>query len=157
VRAAGEEDVVRGWDRKDPDSDLPIIEDLAAIVVLVERHGVLYLRYSKGPASDARDGPSRDYESGLELPGLSVTVVSPEPWWTRPVEEWVARRICKYDELGDEARYPWLLTGQPVGFGPDHEPLLQKTLPLARVGARALREARRIYEQRFDVGQDARS
>jgi hypothetical protein len=139
------------------DSDLPIVGNLAAIVVLVERHGMLYLRYSKGPTSDAEAGRSRDYESGLEMPGLSVTVVSPEPWWTRPVEDWVARRICKYDELDDEERYPWLLTGQPVGFGPDHEPLLQKPRPVARVGTAALHEARRVYEERFDVGQDARS
>jgi hypothetical protein len=118
---------------------------------------VLYLRYSKGPTSDAKEGRSRDYESGLELPGLSVTVVSPEPWWTRPVEEWVARRICKYDELDDEARYPWLLTGQAVGFGPDHEPLLQKARAVARVGPGALHEARRVYEERFDVDRDARS
>lgn len=140
-----------------PESDLPTVEDLTAIVELIERHGVLFLRYSKGPASDAKEGRSRDYESGLELPGLSVTVVSPEPWWTRPVEEWVARRICKYDELDDEERYSWLLTGQPVGFGPDHEPLLQKARPVARVGSGALHEARRIYEERFDVGKDARS
>jgi len=145
----------RAADESDP--DLPTLEDLAAIVALVERHGDLYLRYSRGPASDAKDGHSRDYESGLELPGLSVTVVSPEPWWTRPVEEWVARRICKYDELDDEERYPWLLTGELVGLGPDHEPLLQAVHPLARVGTGALDEARSIYEQRFDVGQDARS
>jgi hypothetical protein len=86
-----------------------------------------------------------------------VTVVSPEPWWARPVEEWVARRICKYDELDDEQRYPWLLTGQLVGYGPDHEPLLRETRPVARVGGCALREARRVYEERFDVGRDARS
>jgi hypothetical protein len=157
VRAAGEEDVVSDRAAVDPESDLPTVEDLRAIVVLIQRHGVLFLRYSKGPASDAKEGHSRDYESGLELPGLSVTVVSPEPWWTRPVEEWVARRICKYDELDDEERYPWLLTGQPVGFGPDHEPLLQKARPVARVGTGALHEARRIYEERFDVGQDASS
>jgi Family of unknown function (DUF6098) len=138
-------------------SDLPTVDDLRAIVKLVERHGVLFLRYSKGPDADAEHGGSRDYESGLDLPGLSVTVVSPEPWWTRPVEDWVARRICKYDELDDEDRYPWLLTGQPVGFGPDHEPLLQDARAVARVGTGALREARRLYEERFDVGQDARS
>jgi hypothetical protein len=118
----------RAADESDP--DLPTLEDLAAIVALVERHGALYLRYSRGPASDAKDGHSRDYESGLELPGLSVTVVSPEPWWTRPVEEWVARRICKYDELDDEERYPWLLTGELVGFGPDHEHCYRQSILL---------------------------
>jgi hypothetical protein len=123
----------------------------------VQRHGVLYLRYSKGPDADVKEGHSRDYESGLELPGLSVTVVSPEPWWTRPVEEWVARRICKYDELNDEQRYPWLLTGQLAAYGPDHEPVLREVHAVARVGACALREARRVYEKRLDVGQDARS
>jgi hypothetical protein len=141
----------------DLNSGLPTVEDLAAIVALVERHQPLFLRYSKGPASDAETGRSRDYESGLDLPGLSVTVVSPEPWWTRPQEEWVARRICKYDELDDQERFPWLLTGQQVGFGPDHEPLLQAVDPVARVGTGALHEARRVYEERFDVGKDAQS
>jgi len=36
----------------------------------------VYLRYSRGPEADAHQA-SRDYESGLELPGLSVIPLAP--------------------------------------------------------------------------------
>src|SRR5215218_229520 len=106
----------------------PVLRSLAEVVDVVGAHDVMYLRYSEGPEEDLDGGgSSRDYEADVELPGLSVTVVSPEPWWPRPVEDWVARRLCKYAELGEEEdRYPWLLTGQVVGNGPDHEPLVDQ-------------------------------
>ena len=96
-----------------------VIRDFDELVALVrETEPPLYLRYSKGPEHDASAGPSRDYEADVELPGLSVTNLSPEPWWTRPVEDWVARRICKYLELGqEEDRFAWLLTGAERGRG----------------------------------------
>ena len=138
-------------------SELAVAEDLAAVVDLVQRHGTLFLRYSKGPDADAREPRSLDYESGVELPGLSVTTIQPEDWWPRPAEDWVARRICKYAELGEEEdRFPWLLTGQVVGYGPDHEPLVQDVQPLARISARALDQAQGVYRERFEVGQDSR-
>jgi hypothetical protein len=136
------------------DEDLPVIETLDAIVALVDRHPEVFVRYSHGPRSD-RTAQSRDYESGLDLPGLSVTVATPEPWWTRPIADWVARRLCKYAELADRDRFPWLLTGEVVGRGPDHEPLVELGEALARVGSRAMEEARRVYEERFDVGQSS--
>jgi hypothetical protein len=63
-----------------------------------------FLRYSRGPDADAEEGPSRDYEADVEMTGWSVTTLRPESWWTRPAEEWVARRICKYLDLGGDAR-----------------------------------------------------
>lgn len=139
-------------------SQLPVIDDLAELTDLVTRRRDLFLRYSKGPAADAASGPSRDYESGLRMPGLSVTTMTPEPWWTRPAADWVARRICKYAELGAERdRYPWLLTGRVVGWGPDHEPLVADVAAVARIGPHALEAAMRRYRERFDVGQDSRS
>jgi len=134
------------------------VDTLAEVTELASRHGQLFLRYSRGPEDDDEHGNSRDYEAGLDLPGLSVTPITPEPWWTRPVEDWVARRICKYDELGEEdGRYPWLLTGRVVGNGPDHEPLVVEVSPVARIGRAALAEARRAYQERFDVGEDSRA
>jgi hypothetical protein len=67
------------------------------------------------------------------MPGLSVTPLHPEPWWTRPLVDWVARRLCKYLELADRTwdRRPWVLTGNVVGYGPDHEPLVDNVRPLA--------------------------
>jgi hypothetical protein len=116
----------------------------------------LYLRYSKGPDHDRSSGPSRDYEAEVDLPGLSVTNISPEPWWSRPAEDWVARRICKYLELGEEEdRYPWLLTGTETGRGPDHEPVVEMGEVVGRLADAVVEEARRLYEARFDVGDDS--
>ncbi|TCO42507.1 hypothetical protein EV646_113129 [Kribbella antiqua] len=137
-------------------SEPPPLDDLHQLVRFVQNHTGVLLRYSKGPQADADSGPSRDYEAGVELPGLSATTVEPEPWWPRPAEEWIARRVCKYAELGEqEGRYPWLLTGEIAGYGPDHEPLVVQVRPLARITTRALNQAKALYQQRFTVGRDS--
>jgi Family of unknown function (DUF6098) len=137
--------------------DLPVVDDFEALADLVRDRPGLLLRYSKGPAADRAEGPSRDYEADVDLPGLSVTTIGPEPWWTRPAEDWIARRICKYAELGDEHdRFPWLLEGRVVGRGPDHEPVVVDPEPVARIGPAALTEAQRRYHARFEVGEDSR-
>jgi hypothetical protein len=149
-------------DERSPDeprvtSHLKVMEELADVVETVRVHGTVYLRYSEGPEEDLRHRSSRDYESGVDLPGLSVTVISPEPWWPRPVEDWVARRLCTYAELGaSEGRFPWLLTGRVVGNGPDHEPLVDQVRPIARISERAVREAEGVYRARFNAGRDSR-
>jgi hypothetical protein len=133
------------------------LRSLAEVVDVVRAHDILYLRYSEGPEEDLSGGSSRDYEADVDLPGLSVTVATPKPWWPRPVEDWVARRLCKYAELGAAAgRFPWLLTGRPVGNGPDHEPLVDQVRPVARVGDEAVREAVWLYHERFNAGEDSR-
>jgi hypothetical protein len=138
-------------------ADLAELGCLADVVDVVLEHGTLYLRYSTGPEEDLRHRSSRDYEADVELPGLSVTVASPEPWWPRPVEDWVARRLCKYADLGAaNGRFPWLLTGRVVGNGPDHEPLVDQVRPIARVSDGALREAVCVYHERFRAGADSR-
>ncbi|MEU4344070.1 DUF6098 family protein [Nocardia sp. NPDC023852] len=130
------------------------LEELCEFVA--HRDDVVYLRYSRGPAADA-EGPSHDFEADVDLPGLSVTVVTPEPWWPRPAREWIARRLCKYAELGNEQhRFPWLLTGRIAGFGPDHEPLIADPVPLARISGPAVEEATTVYREAFRVGQDSR-
>lgn len=135
---------------------LPVVPDLAGVVDIVRVHDAVYLRYSEGPLHDLVRRCSRDYEAEVDLPGLSVTVVSPEPWWPRPVEDWVARRLCKYAELGGAAgRFPWLLTGRVVGNGPDHEPLVDQAQPIARIAGQAVREALRVYHERFRVGESS--
>jgi hypothetical protein len=137
-------------------ADLDVVDDLDSVVELAEAHEDLFLRYSRGPEAD-RDRVSRDYEAGIDMPGLSVTPIRPEPWWTRPAREWVARRICKYRELNEADRFPWLLTGQVVGAGPDHEPLVDHVHAVARVGDEALREAKQCYQEAFEVSRDSRA
>lgn len=129
-----------------------VINTLEELASLAQGDGTVYLRYSCGYEAD-RDGTSEDGESGLALPGLSVNPLTPEKWWSRPVEDWLARQICQYRHLAeDEERYPWVLTGTCVGRGPDCEPLLAEVKPLGRLHEDLLHEAGRIYDERFDAG-----
>jgi len=116
-----------------------------------------YLRYSRGPDADAQQA-SRDYESGLLLPGLSVIPLAPPSWWSRPVPDWLARQVCKYVQLteGDPGRCAWVLTGSKVGLGPDQEPLITDPRPLAILADAVVEQAKRHYHERFDVGRDSR-
>ena len=83
-------------------SSMGAITEFDRLVGVVEaRPDTVYLRYSHGPDADVSGRPSRDHESGVQLPGLAVTILTPEPWWGRPTADWIARRVCKYAELGE--------------------------------------------------------
>ena len=135
-------------------TDLPrSLETLAGLADLVRDLGQVYVRYSEGPACD--DAPSVDSESGLPLPGLSANPLHCEDWWTRPLDDWLARQICQYRELqqknGD--RFAWILQGVEVGRGPDCEPLLRSVRPVGRPTDRLLAEAADRYRERFRAGK----
>jgi hypothetical protein len=101
---------------------------------------------------------SCDYESGLELPGLSVNPLDPEPWWTRPSVDWIARQLCQYRHLkehADETRVAWVCRGRLVGRGPDCEPLLDPVTPVALLAESLLDQAEQHYREQFDVGRDS--
>ncbi|MHA7207669.1 DUF6098 family protein [Arthrobacter sp. MDT1-65] len=133
-------------------ADDRVITTLAELCDLVRAGGTVYLRYSSGFATDC-GGTSRDGESGLDLPGLSVNPLTPEAWWTRPLDDWLARQVCQYRHLAKEQeRFPWVLTGECVGRGPDSEPLLARVVPLGRLHDDVLQEAGRVYDERFDAG-----
>jgi hypothetical protein len=136
--------------------DLRSVESLDELAELVDREPGLCIRYSKGPGAD-RDRRSVDYESGLALPGLSANPLTPEPWWTRDIRDWLARQICHYVHLQDETeeRRPWLLVGETAGCGPDREPLLDPWDAVAWISDRAVNEARERYERNFEVGEDS--
>jgi Family of unknown function (DUF6098) len=114
----------------------------------------LFLRYSEGPDADA-DGRSIDTESGLELPGLSVNPLDPEPWWTRPTADWLARQLCQYKHLSERNpdRVAWVLKGTLVGRGPDCEPLIGDAEFVARLDDALLTEAEQRYHARFAAGR----
>jgi hypothetical protein len=138
-------------------SAMGTMTDFDRLVRTVEDHpSTVYLRYSHGPGPDTDGTASRDYESGAQLPGLSVTVLTPEPWWDRPVADWIARRVCKYAEHGTDGRRPWILVGEVVGRGPDHEPLLGEFEPLAWLDTAVVEQALDHYRTRFDVGRRSR-
>jgi hypothetical protein len=131
------------------------LDTLDALCRLIRGSAPLYVRYSKGPGHD-RSETSRDYESGLDMPGLSVNPLLPEPWWTKPVEQWVARQLCQYLKLHEgEGRRAWVLRGEISGYGPDREPLLQPWEPVAWLSDDLIAEARDCYHANFDVGRDS--
>jgi hypothetical protein len=129
------------------------VGSLAEVAELADSRAPLFVRFSAGPEADAAEA-SRDYESGCELPGLSVNPLNPEPWFDRPVLHWAARQLVQYAHLGEKDRYAWILAGRVVGRGPDCEPLLADVDPVARIPDDVVRQARVLYEEVFDVGHD---
>lgn len=134
----------------------PRLVKLADLEEIVSAREALYVRYSRGPHADRET--SRDYESGLDLPGLSANPLTPERWWTRPLREWLARQLCNYVHLSEDApdeRIAWVLTGPVVARGPDNEPLIEPATAVAILDDRLVEEAKRVYRDRFDVGRDS--
>lgn len=134
---------------------MPQVGSLAELAGYVAED--VYLRFSRGPEDD-RDRTSWDYESNQRLPGLSVNPLAPEDWWERPIEDWLARQVCKYLHLRTEAdddRYAWVLRGRVVSYGPDREPLVVDVEPLAWLSPETLTQAQERYRERFDVGEDS--
>jgi hypothetical protein len=134
---------------------LQTLDSLHALCRLIAKSEPLHVRYSKGPEHD-RAHTSRDYESGLDMPGLSVNPLAPESWWTKPIEQWVARQLCQYVKLHEgEERRAWVLRGQISGYGPDREPLLQPWEPVAWLSDDLIADARDCYRANFNVGRDS--
>ncbi|GAA4430416.1 hypothetical protein GCM10023169_33830 [Georgenia halophila] len=133
--------------------ELPLLEDIGQVVDLQRKVGQLYVRYSKGPDADVPE-ESVDKESGCRLPGLSANPITPEPWWDRPSEQWVARQLCQYDHLSRRrGTVGWLLTGKMVGRGPDCEPLLSDVAALAVISPKCQDQAKDVYEKAFEPGR----
>ena len=136
--------------------DIPRLSGLADVVALVRERPDAHVRYSRDPRTGAGRG-STDTESGLELPGLSVNPLGAEAWWSRPLDDWIARQLCQYRHLAgeddDEEREAWVVAGREVGRGPDCEPLLADVEVLAVVGEDALDEAEARYRAVFDAGR----
>ncbi len=127
-----------------------MLRTLAQVTSLVRDRPGVHVRFSGDIDADLRQG-SLDAESGIRLPGVSVNPLAPEDWWTRPTEDWVARQLCQYAHLLDEepGRHAYLLEGTVVGRGPDREPLLMPARLVDRLDDSVLREAQRVYEERF--------
>ncbi|GGM07305.1 hypothetical protein GCM10010129_59040 [Streptomyces fumigatiscleroticus] len=128
------------------DDDLPVVRTLAELTDLVRRRHGLYVRWSRGPATDLARVSSRDELTGVAMPGLSANPLDIEAWWEdRPVAVWVARRLHDYAHLphdkGPGVR-PWVLAGRETGRGPDNEPLVVDVRPLCWIDQAVIEEAR---------------
>ncbi|MCM3696650.1 DUF6098 family protein [Microbacterium oleivorans] len=137
-----------------PTSTLLVIHRLAELAALVRSSPGLHVRWSEGPGQDA-ERTSIDAESGLRLPGLSVNPLDAEGWWTRPLEDWLARQLSQYRHLQDENpdRFAWILRGEFAGRGPDCEPLLSDPEAVAILDEQLLQEAEDRYRGEFDAGR----
>ena len=136
-----------------PAPSMAICSSLDDLARLVRALAPLYVRYSRGPEIDASE-QSKDGESGLALPGLSVNPLSPESWWTRPLQHWLARQLMQYRHLQTRggSEFAWVLAGDEVARGPDCEPLLAGVVPIADVTLELLDEADEVYAAVFDRG-----
>jgi hypothetical protein len=133
--------------------EMGVLTRLDDLEALLDTEVEPYLRYSPGPESDAVH-PSKDHESGLLMPGVSVNPLRPPGWWTLPVRDWLARRVCQYlRELAENAR-PWVLTGRRIDFGPDNEPLLVDIVPIAWLSAELVVEAHEHYRHALNAGRE---
>jgi hypothetical protein len=128
------------------------LTDLDELAELLELGLPVYLRYSPGPEADA-EHPSVDHESGLPMPGHSANPLGPPGWWTRPVADWLARRVCQYLRRHHDGTRPWVLTGEVVDFGPDNEPLLVEVRPIAWLSDELVEQARLRYQRNMDAGR----
>ncbi|MCD7445662.1 DUF6098 family protein [Streptomyces lincolnensis] len=131
--------------------DLPVVRTLAELTGLVERYEGLYVRWSRGPATDLADVSSTDDLTGVPMPGLSANPLDVEDWWEgRPVEVWVARRLYDYSHLphekGPDVR-PWVLQGRETSRGPDNEPLVEDVRPMRWIDPGVIDEARAAVER----------
>jgi hypothetical protein len=132
---------------------LPTVGDLDELVAWCGDDGAdLYVRWSRGPEVDLRDGPrSRDGLTGVLLPGLSANPLRQEPWWRgRSMRLWLARRLYDYQhlrELRGPGVRPWLLRGAEIARGPDNEPLVRCDEPLAWIADTVLTEARSLVDR----------
>ncbi len=116
--------------------DLPKLDSLGTLATVVTRRPRMFVRCSKGPASDATE-QSRDHATGLDLPGLAVNPLDPPRWWRLPLEISLARQIRAYAHLSDDQpdHLAWVLTGTVVDRGPDNEPLVVDVEPIARLAS----------------------
>lgn len=88
-------------DWRDNPMELPDLRSIDELEDLLLSGPHLYVRYSEGYEHDRETG-SVDTESGPELPGRSVNPLRPEPWWTRPPRDWLARQLCQYEHLKEK-------------------------------------------------------
>lgn len=133
--------------------DVRVLRRLSELAELVRAEDGLYVRF--GPNPDEEQDGSVDYESGLRMPGLSVNPLAPQAWWTRPLEDWLARQVCQYVHLAERSAQHagWVVRGRIVGYGPDSEPLLTETTAVARLSGELVAEARHRYRERFHHGR----
>jgi hypothetical protein len=129
-----------------------MLYQLSEIERMVDTDRPLFVRFSQGYAADLVVG-STDPETGLSLPGLTALPLDPEPWWSLPAAEWIARQLARFHR--DEAHFAWLLRGTVVGRSAGGEPLIGDVEVVGRLADSLLDQADRVWRERFDAAVGA--
>jgi len=97
-----------------------------------ENNESLFVRWSRGPAMDKKQGNSRDYLNGAVHNGLSSVEIKKE--WTTD-DEWLARRINEYVflRMKDNLIGCWIYKGEKVGEDSDGYDLIDNVEPVAKI------------------------
>ncbi|WP_431247897.1 DUF6098 family protein [Leifsonia xyli] len=92
------------------------------------------------------------------MPGLAAHPLDPEPWWTLPRAEWVARQISRLpaprhapQDGSRPERFAWLLRGREVGHAADGEALIADVEVVGRLAECLIEQADRVWGARFDA------
>ncbi|WP_348789424.1 DUF6098 family protein [Leifsonia sp. NPDC080035] len=109
----------------------------------------LHVRFSRGFAADLEAG-GVDAETGLRLPGYAARPLDPEPWWTLPTVDWIARQLARGSYPRHPGSFAWLLRGTVAGRDADGEPLLTDVEVVGRLADSLLADAERLWRSRFD-------
>ncbi|HVJ68863.1 MAG TPA: DUF6098 family protein [Caulifigura sp.] len=119
-------------------------EEIQAL--LVANPGRVFVRWSRGPAMDRKQGQSRDYQSGGSHSGLSAVQID-EDWfgYTRehqPNEWYLRRRLREYGflRMKDSKIRCWIMVGQIVGKDSDGYESIEITGECYRVADALLEE-----------------
>jgi hypothetical protein len=129
-----------------------MLYQLSEIERMLDANRPLFVRFSQGYAADLVVG-SADPETGLSLPGLTALPLDPEPWWSLPAAEWIARQLARFHR--DEAHFAWLLRGTVVGRSAGGEPLIGDVEVVGRLADSLLDQADRVWRERFDAAVGA--
>lgn len=103
---------------------MKLINTFAEILQLAEQ-GKLYVRWSRGPAMDKKQGHSRDYVSGSTHSGLSCQSATPDYDYMRTVAHArLAMMLVEYSFLQrkDSKIYGWLFRAEENGRDSDNAP-----------------------------------
>lgn len=122
---------------------------------LVDESPGLHVRFSPGLVADLEAGAS-DPETGLELPGFAAWPLDPEPWWSLPTTEWIARQLVRATAPEVPDGFAWLLRGRAAGRDADGRPLLADVEVVGRVAECMLAEADRVWRRRAQLGSARR-
>lgn len=112
------------------------IKTIKALKALINNYpSQLYVRWSRGPSLDRKQGQSRDYLSGGTHNGLSAVPVDRD--WTTD-DKWLARRVTEYRflKMKDNLIGCHIYSASQVGTDSDGYALIADIKPIANLSGK---------------------